>query len=221
MEIKINEKAKKVKASCTTCKGEVIGFVAINKPSTKFNPDGVYSINILIPAEEGEKLLKEMQEIKRQQYKTFGKGSTAQEITRLKPYIIVEKNDDGEIVKEIPDAEGRFLLKASEKAITKCKDGSIYNHTIGIFDAKGNPCRDLSIGEGSIVRLGLDIAGYTVAGKTGLSVQLKAVQVIEYKAYNGTASFSNYGFTTEEDGFTFEENKEEVDSPEEDEEEDF
>lgn len=220
MEIKVNEKAKKVLAKITTCKGEVIGFSAIDKPSVKFNPEGVYTVSILIPKKEGEALLKVFQDIKKQQYKTFGKGSTAQDITRLKPFVVVEKNEDGEIVKEIPDVEGRYVLKASEKATVKCKNGTVFNKKIGIFDAKGKPCREVMLGEGSIVRLAIEAAGYTVAGKTGLSVNLKAVQVIEYKEYGSEATFTTYGFE-EEEGFESEEETEKETTVEEDEEAGF
>ena len=197
-EIKVDAKGKRIKTELTTCKGTVIGFSAITSPSTKFNPDGQYSISILIPKKEGEEMLKQFQEIKRQQYKTFGKSSTAQEISRLKPYVVVVKNDDGEIVSETPDEEGRFILKATEKATIRCKNGEVINKKIKVFDAKGKPCNDLKIGEGSVVRLAIDVAGYTVAGKTGISVGLKAVQVIEYIEYGEGGTAENFGFEVEE-----------------------
>lgn len=195
--IKVNEKYKKVETNITTCKGKLIGYTAIVKPSAKFNN---YTAAILIPKKDGEELLKLFQEVKRQQYKTFGKGSTAQEITRLKPYVVVEKNEDGEIVKETPDEEGRYILKATAKASIKTRTGEIINKKIGVFDAKGKPCTEISVGEGSVVRLALNLAGYTVAGKTGLSVNLRAVQIIDLVEYGGEATAATYGFG-EEEGF--------------------
>lgn len=198
-DIKVNEKRKKVFAKLTTIKGEVIGFNSIQKPSTTFNPDGDYSMDILVDAEYGKEFQEFLTEIRKQQNKLFGKGTTLQDITRCVPYVYKKKNDEGEIIKEIPDTEGRYVIKAREKGLTRCKDGSTFARTVAVFDSKGKPIlKDITLKTGSIVKLALELTGYTVAGKTGVKVQLKAVQVIEVVNTEGTAD--TYGFG-EEEGF--------------------
>ncbi len=180
----------------TTGKGELVGFIGIITPSTKFNKDGVYSANILISKAEGEKVAAKIKEIRTQQYKTYGKGSAVQDMTKCIPFVEVEKNEEGEIVKETPDKDGRYILKTSAKAFIENGKPRV---KIPVFDSKQNPVRNVRIGEGTTAKLALSLEGYTVAGKTGVSVKLKAVQIIDLIEY-GTGNAESYGFG-EEDGF--------------------
>ena len=68
-------KAEKITEKYVTGKGELVGFVAICTPSTKFDKEGTYSANILLPKEEGEKLAAKIKEVRTQQFKTYGKGT--------------------------------------------------------------------------------------------------------------------------------------------------
>lgn len=180
----------------TTGKGELVGFIGVMTPSTKFNKDGVYSANILISKAEGEKLAAKIKDIRTQQYKTYGKGSTVQELTKCIPFVEVVKNEEGEVVKESPDKDGRYILKTSAKAFIENGKPRV---KIPVFDAKQNPVGDVRIGEGTTAKLALSLEGYTVANKTGVSVKLKAVQIIDLVEY-GTGNAESYGFD-EEEGF--------------------
>lgn len=69
--------------------------------------------------------------------------------------------------------------------------------------------------------------GYSVAGKTGVSVKLKAVQIIDLVEY-GNGSAESYGFGDEDGSFEFsedeaveEETAEATEDEEDDEEADF
>ena len=70
-----------------TGKGELVGFIALTKPSTKFNKEGVYTVNILLPKEEGEALYQKIKDIRTEQFKTYGKGTKVADITKCKPYF--------------------------------------------------------------------------------------------------------------------------------------
>jgi hypothetical protein len=200
MTLKYNDQFKKVTETLVTPKGELVGFNAIATPSIKFNPDGVYNANILIAKEAGEQLEKTIKEVLTEQYKSYGKGSVKQPVTRIKPYVTVEKNDDGEVTKETPDSQDRYILKTSAKAKIKCKSGEVIDVKIPMYDAKGKPIKDIKLGEGSIVKLSLSLDGYTIAGKTGVSIKLKACQVIDLVEYQGGGNAASYGFG-EEEGF--------------------
>lgn len=170
-------KKESVLEKYTTGKGEIVGFVAIQKPSTKFNKEGVYSVNILLPKEEGEALAAKIKAIRTEQYKTYGKGTKVADLTRCVPYTT--PNEEGE---EIEDAEGRYVVKASAKAFIKNDKAT---HKIVIVDSKLKPINnDISIGEGTTARLGLELAGYSVAGKTGVSVKLALVQIIDLVSFS-------------------------------------
>ena len=161
-----------------TPKGELTGFIALTKPSTKFNKQGVYTVNILLSKEEGEKVFQEIKDIRTEQFKKYGKGTKVAEITKCKPYTKV----DEETGEEVPDKEGRYILTANNSAY-------IENNKISfrpqLFNAKKQPVKNISVGEGTIARLGVTLSGYSVAGKTGVSVKLGMVQIINLVEYQG------------------------------------
>ena len=205
----------------TTGKGELTGFIGVFEPSTKFNKEGVYSANILLPKEEGEKLAEKIKEIRTKQFKTYGKKTKVADLTRCVPYGTVNE-ETGE---EIPDSEGRYILKTTAKAFIEKGKPKV---KIPVFDAKQNPVKDVRIGSGTIARLSISLEGYSVAGKTGVSVKLKAVQIIDLVEY-GNGDAESYGFGDEDGSFEFVETEEadekefdeETESEDEDEEEDF
>jgi hypothetical protein len=65
-----------------------------------------------------------------------------------------------------------------------------------IVDAKGQPC-DVDVWQGSTLKAALDVAGFFNAGKCGLSLRLKGVQVL----YLVTRGARDLGFGVEEGGF--------------------
>lgn len=196
MTIKIKEKSKQVVSDMMSPKGVLSGFNAVTTPSTKFDVDGKYSANILISKADGEAIVAEAKAVGKEQLKTFGKGTTVVPFVKCKPHVVVVKNEDGEVVSETPDAEGRYILKTDMKAKIRCKDGSVIDIKIPLFDSKGKPVKgEVKLGEGSTVKLAYDIKGYSVAGKTGVGCKLKSLQLINLVEYAG----GNFGFG-EEDG---------------------
>lgn len=173
-----------------TGKGELTGFIALITPSTKFNKKGVYSANILLNAEEGKELEQKMKDLRTEQFKKYGKGTKVVELP-CKPYEIV----DEETGETSADPQGRYILKANASAYI---EGAKPKFRPAIFNAKKQPVKDVAIGAGTIARAAVTLSGYSVAGKTGVSVKLKAVQIIELVEYS--TGFSADAFD-EEDGF--------------------
>ena len=64
-------KKESIAVKHTTGIGEVVGYVCVNEPSTKYVKEGEYQINILINKEEGEALTNKIQEIQQKQYETL------------------------------------------------------------------------------------------------------------------------------------------------------
>lgn len=188
---------KSVSKKYTTGRGILTGFISLFEPSTKFNKDGVYQAHLLVSKEEGEKIAAEIKDVRTQQFKQFGKGTKVAELTQCVPYTIPNE-ETGE---EIEDAEGRYVLKA--KASAFIKDGKV-TQRIPVLDAKLKPVKGVKVGEGTVAKLGVELVGYSVAGKTGVSVKLRLVQIIDLVEYTGGATAEAFGLT-EEDGFDFEE----------------
>ena len=194
-EIKLGKKT--AYTTIITPKGELTGFSAIFEPSIKFNKKGVFNANIILSKENGEYLSEIIKEVQKTQFKEFKeKGSKLTEITAIKPLSVIN-DETGE---ETFDEEGRFILKAKNSA--RIENG-IKGFQVAVFDSKLKPVKKINLGEGSIVRLKLDIAGYTVAGKVGVSVRLVAVQIIEFVPYTGLMKAAE-GFDVEDEGFDVE-----------------
>lgn len=208
-------KKEHVTANYTTGKGQLVGFISINEPSTKFDKDGVYSTNILLSKEEGEKLAEKIKAVRTEQFKAYGKGTKVADLTQCVPFTTVDEETGEEIV----DEEGRFILKTKAKAFIK--DGKPAFRP-QLFDSKGNKISISNIGAGTVAKVAVELSGYSVAGKTGVSVKLKAVQIIDLVEFGG-GSAESYGFG-EEEGFEGTEKVEEtkaVETSEDDEDEDF
>lgn len=174
-----------------TGKGELTGFISVIKPSTKFNKNGVYTANILLNKEEGKQLEEKIKAVRTEQFKAYGKGTKVAELP-IKPYEII----DEETGEASPDSQGRYILKTSQSAYIE--NGKV-GKKIPIYNAKKQPVKNVSIGEGTIARLGVVLSGYSVAGKTGVSVKLGMMQIINL------VEFSSAGFSAdlldEEEGF--------------------
>lgn len=174
-----------------TGKGELIGFIALTKPSTKFNKKGVYTVNILLDNKEGQALEQKAKDVRTEQFKKFGTKTKVVELP-VKPYEIV----DAETGEATPDPQGRYILKTNASAYIE--NGKI-GRRIQIINAKKQPVKNISVGEGTIARLGVTLSGYSVAGKTGVSAKLGLVQIIQLVEYS-SSGFSTDAFD-EEEGF--------------------
>lgn len=184
-------KKESVSKKLVTGKGELTGFISLFKPSTKFDKDGVYQAHIILPKEEGERIASEIKAIRTEQFKTYGKGTKVADLTQCVPLTIV----DDETGEETPDAEGRYVLKTKAKAFVKEGKPTAF---VKVMDAKLRPLTNVSIGAGTIAKLGVTLDGYCIAGKTGVSVKLKMVQIINLVEYAGGGNPEEFGFTAEE-----------------------
>ena len=195
-----NKAVKKI----TTPVGTLVGFISVLEPSTKFNPEGVYRAELLLPAAQGEEIANTILEVRTEQYKKYGAGSAVQPLTRCVPYTTINPAT-GEVV---PDPEGRYILKTTAKAFV---ENGVAQNKIGVFDAACKPLKGIKIGEGTNAKLSISLEGYTVAKKTGVSVKLVGMQILDLVEY-GSGSASACGFTNE-DGYTADEIPFEKDTP--------
>ena len=173
-----------------TGKGELTGFIAITKPSTTFNKQGTYTANILLPAEEGKTLEAKIKEIRTEQFKKYGKGTKVADLP-CKPYEIIDE-ETGEASK---DPEGRYILKTSASAYIE--NGKVKKRP-RVINAKKKDVKNISVGAGTIARLGVVLSGYSVAGKTGVSAKLGLVQIIDLVEYSSGFDLDAFD---EEEGF--------------------
>ena len=159
----------------------------INKPSTKFNPDGEYSIKLIVGKDEARSFANQI------------KSVIAEYETEQKALLKKDKLKHADLPYSVEGDNVVFRFK--NNAVIKSRTGDTWEQKVAIFDAKGNPCTEL-VGSNSVVRVACEIAPYYVpAIGLGASLRLKAVQVIELVAPSMLASASAFGFSAEEEGF--------------------
>lgn len=162
----------------------------LNKPDTKFNPDGEYKTNLEVPAEEAQKLV------------TFLDEQFAQAVAQAKKENPGKKIKEGTPGYEVNEETGKVTFKFKTKAKVTTKSGDTFDQKVALFDAKGKPITNApNIGGGSKVKVSFEINSYyTAIAGAGLSLRVKAVQILDLVEFGGGANAESYGFGAE-DGY--------------------
>ena len=121
-------------------------------------------------------------------YAKAAHGHAASEVSYANANI---KNGADIKVNEALDVLVANVIRASEDLSTT--DGNVKELEKAINALKAQ------VGEGTVAKVAVELSGYSVAGKTGVSVKLKAVQIIDLVEFGG-GSAESYGFG-EEEGF--------------------
>lgn len=159
----------------------------LTKPDTKFNPDGDYSVALTFRDDDGQFSTLINNELEKSVEKAKAENAGKKIKTADAP---ITENDDGSIT-----------LKFKLKAKVTPKNGEPFEQRPALFDAKGQPLgSDIKIGGGSKMKVSFEIVPfYTSLVGAGLSLRLKAVQLIDLVEYSG-GDGSAYGFG-KEDGY--------------------
>jgi hypothetical protein len=163
----------------------------LNKPDTKFNPEGVYKISLRVAATEAAPLLEKLEAKLEEAYAQVTKELTE----KNKPTKGLKKADL--TVEE--EENGTVLFKFKMKASGVRKDGSEWSQKPALFDSKGQPLdEDTEVWGGSTVKVAFQaVPYYNATNKSaGISMKLNAVQILKLVKGGGTAS--SYGFGAEE-----------------------
>lgn len=163
----------------------------LNEPDTKFDAKGVYSVQLRMPEADAAAMIADLTS----QYESYYADQVKEAKKKLKrcdfPWSEVT-NDAGN-----PTGEVEFRFKMVAKIETK--DGRSIEQRPILFDAKMRPMND-RVGGGSIIRVGFEPHLWFVpATGVGLSLRLKAVQVLELREGGGRTA-ADFGFS-EEEGF--------------------
>lgn len=166
----------------------------LNKPDTKFDPDGLYHVNLKFEKEspELEFLLKDLEKMLDDYYQAAcDNPKYAKFKSKIQKADIFEEDD-----------EGCKVLKFKQKAVIKSVKGT-FNANIALFDSKGKPSKD-TVGGGSQIKVCFSAIPYFVPStKTvGLTLRPVAVQIISLQSINGSSAES-YGFKSEEGGYEY------------------
>lgn len=160
----------------------------LTKPDTKFNPDGEYKISLEIPGAAAQDIV------------TFLDEQFAASVAKAKKENAGKKIKEGDVPYSIDEDSGKVTVRFKLKAKVTPKQGDPFEQRPAIFDAKGKPMgADAKIGGGSKVKVAYELVPYyTAIAGAGVSLRLKAVQVIDLVEFSGGASADAFGFGEEE-----------------------
>lgn len=174
---------KKQYESIVTPKGIAI-YPHLIQPDTKYNALGDYKVSLSVSEDESAPLI----------------GKINAEIERLKleapknkklklnePPFTAELDDEGQ-------ETGRIIFKFKRKAKVTLPDGKTLEFSPKLFDAEGSLAEGVeSIWGGSELRVSADLIPYSMPTGSGVSLRLKAVQIIKLVEGSG-GSAGQFGF---------------------------
>lgn len=162
-------------------------YPKIEKPDTKFNADGVYTIDLDLDQQDAGELTTKLTQIADAAYAAECKAKGKKALKRSDmPW------------KETEDGKIRFKFKLKAKGGTGEKQ---WDQKPAIFDAKGTPIKDVNVGSGSTVKVAFEAVPYfTAMVGHGISLRLRAVQILELHQYIAGDNFDAFGFKAS-DGF--------------------
>tara|TARA_R100000697_G_scaffold95582_2_gene107495 strand:- start:32 stop:631 length:600 start_codon:yes stop_codon:yes gene_type:complete len=160
----------------------------LNEPDTKFDKDGSYSVNLILDKQETETIKSKLSDI----LKEFMSSGQSKSNKKANLPIKEDKDQDGK-------PTGMYQIKFKLKAVGQSR-GERWEQRPALFDSQGQPLSE-QIGNGSKIKVGAEVVPYSTAmAGTGVSLRLKAVQVIELSS-NTSDTFDSWSFSKEE-GFT-------------------
>jgi hypothetical protein len=161
------------------------------EPETKFNPEGVYKVTAIIPAAEAADIADQLDNLLEAHKASLKAQSPTTKFKLVEP---------GYGFQDI-DGEPCFALTPKMKAKGVSRDGRSWSAAPALFDAKGGAIKDRDslrgMWSGTIGRVSFEVCPFYQPGiGVGLSLRLKAVQIIELVESGGTADA--FGFQEEE-----------------------
>lgn len=176
-------------------KGKAL-WAKVFEPDTKFDSNGIFSVNLLIPEAEAQEVCEYLDSIVEQRFAEEVKAKPKLKATlSTKPPYEDEYDQNG-------NPTGNIEFKLKLKAKVQTRDGSTYEQKPVVVDAKRTPMdSNTAIGNGSVIKVAYEPIPYMMAStKTvGVSLRMKGVQVIDLVEYGGGSSMFD-----EEDGFVSE-----------------
>lgn len=179
----------------------------LNEPDKRWKAEGEFQVTLRLSADDAVDVIKKITEFHGKAYSWFCQDKGKNKLKKHNmPFTDYEV--DGEKTGEV---DFKFRLKHR----VETRSGDTFTQTVALFDASGTPMKDLVGGGSKICVSGEMNPWFTASLGFGVSLWVKAVQVLELvePTDNGTAKAFGFGsvdggFTTSEP-FEFDEDKKE------------
>lgn len=166
-------------------------YPRLTTPDTKFDKDGVYSVDLELDGtnKEAASFIAALRKAADDAYKATceSKGSK-----KLKRADLPIKDGEGDMIRI------KFKLKAKAG-----NDEKSWAQKPALFDAQGLALQNPpNVGSGSKIKVAFEVIPFfTAMVGAGVSLRMKAVQIIDLKEYVPGDRFDAYGFTADPKGF--------------------
>jgi hypothetical protein len=166
-------------------------YPRLTQPDTKFDKDGVYSVDLELDPENKEtaEFIATLKKAADDSYAATCESKGGKKLKRSD--LPVKETDEGKI-------RVKFKLKA--KAGNEEKS---WSQKPMLFDSMGKAMETPpNIGSGSRIKVAFEIVPFfTAMVGAGVSLRLKAVQIVELREYTPGSNFDAYGFKADPKGF--------------------
>ena len=170
-------------------------WAKVFEPDTKFNPLGDFSINLQMPVADAAVMSEKLESIVQAEFQ-----EAIEKDPRLKNTLSTQEVCQPVYDRDTGDDTGNVEFKFKLKAKVQKRDGTYYEQQPAVLDSKKVPIgKDTLIGNGSKVKVAFEPIPYVMSStkKVGVSLRMKAVQVIDLVEYGNSAT----SVFDEEDGF--------------------
>jgi len=169
-------------------------WAKVFEPDTRYVPEGEYSIQVVVPETEAAEVCEQLENMAQAKL-----AEVVKEQPKLKNVLSTRTPFEDE-TDETGNPTGNVLFKTKMKARIKSRDGRVYEQKPAVVDAKRTPLDGSQlIGNGSLVKVAVEPVSYMMQStkQVGVTLRLKAVQIINLVEYGNTTS----SIFDEEDGF--------------------
>ena len=170
-------------------------WAKVFEPDTKFNPLGDFSINLQMPVADAAVMSEKLESIVQAEF-----NEAIEKDPRLKNTLSTQEVCQPVYDRDTGDDTGNVEFKFKLKAKVQKRDGTYYEQQPAVLDSKKVPMsKDTLIGNGSKVKVAFEPIPYVMSStkKVGVSLRMKAVQVIDLVEYGNSAT----SVFDEEDGY--------------------
>lgn len=178
-----------MKNTITTPVG-IARYPHLNRPDTKFDDVGVFKVNLEMSTEDAEPFLKQIEAL----FAEYLPAKLAEINNRLVMEGLPKKTKLKHHAAPWEENDGMTQLKLKVKAMGKTKAGEEYSRQPKLFAADGQPL-EANIGGGSKLKVAVvPYFWYTASLGAGITLQPKAVQVLDLVTWGDGGGASAYGF---------------------------
>jgi len=170
-------------------------YPKLNEPDFKFKPqEGLFSVQLIYTPEEAKPFISQLEAIYKKAYQAACQEAGKKTIKRA-PHI-----PWGQELDKDDNETGNIFVKFNMKHKHFNKQGDLaFEQRPALFDAAGSPSQDL-VGGGSRIKVNAEVNPWNVpALGFGVSLRMKAAQIIELRSPSGPMNAESYGFSSEEE----------------------